>query len=1284
MNNQFKDLVELLLTRAKEQPSRIAYTFLLDGEDESQSIQISYQELDRQARAIAIHLQSIMNAGDVYDGQSPRALMLYPAGLDFITAFFGCLYAGIVPIPAYPPRQNHKLSRLEAIVLDAEAKIVLTTSGVMANLKDVGKYSSALAEIEWLPTNDLILGDGSSWVRPEINGETLAFLQYTSGSTGTPKGVMVTHDNLLRNSADLDLGWDHDENSVIVTWLPTFHDMGLIYGMLQPLYKGCTCYMMAPVSFLQKPIRWLQAISRYRGTHSGAPNFAYKLCAEKITPEQRAKLDLSSWRMALNGAEPVRADVLEEFVEAFKPSGFDGRAFCPGYGLAEATLKVSAVRSQDLPVYLHVDAEALEQHRVVEVSANHPRCRQFVGCGWTEIDTQIVIVNPETLTQRGDDEVGEIWASGSTIPLGYWNRPEATAETFQAYLKDTKAGPYLRTGDLGFVHNGELFVTGRIKDVIIIRGRNHYPQDIELTVEKSHPALRPTCTAAFTVEIEGEERLIVAQEIERLHLRKLDVEEVVGAIRKAVSQQHELQLYAVILLKTATIPKTSSGKIQRRTCRAKFVENALEVVGEWKFETEAESEVPVQSVVSKTKADNIIEWLRGYAGDRINSRLIDERRCIPPYIVLDFGNRGLLGMQIPEEYGGLALNYRDTFRVFEQLAAIDLTLASFVAVHHVLGTRPILNYAPENVRREILPLLAGGRELAGFAITEQTAGSNPRAIATRAIPDAGGWRIRGEKIWIGHGSWAGVTNVFAQTLDANNQPTGISSFIIRQGTPGFSQGPEALTMGVRGMVQNTIYLKDVLVTPENLLGTLNNGMEVAQDAMMHGRLIIGVMSLGGMKRCAQLMLRYSSRRSVSTGRLLNNPISLVWLSDLTAAITSLETLLFKIADLLDQGRAIPQEAFTVCKTAGPELVWQAADRLVQMLGGRGYIETNIAPQILRDARLFRIFEGPTETLNMFLGSRAMNQGAELHRFLSEELGAPTVAENLVVAVNQIKTHLTSVQPAFLESKSAQHWAYIRTGEVVTFAILLAAVQGELKRSPSAELQRAVTWAKLQFEQKLASVLTGTPAEKILSDAEAVSAQISDYIAAIGDVVQTSAGENHNLDELLQLEAVGEVAEDEGAGEELLTDAINLVPYTDAMNRVSTPNSCTDAIHRVSIQNWLEKWLIKKLRIAARSVNANTSFADYGLDSVMAVELAQDLEEWLKYPLESTILWNFPTVKSLAEHLASLATTPEPQDSVKVSAKAVFEFIPPTATAVETSIAQELAKLENLLGKNGRR
>ncbi|MDF5733359.1 MAG: acyl-CoA dehydrogenase family protein, partial [Rhizonema sp. PD38] len=549
-----------------------------------------------------------------------------------------------------------------------------------------------------------------------------------------------------------------------------------------------------------------------------------------------------------------------------------------------------------------------------------------------------------------------------------------------------------------------------------------------------------------------------------------------------------------------------------------------------------------------------------------------------------------------------------------------------------------------------------------------------------------------------HGSWAGVTNVFAQTLDANHQPTGISSFVIRQGTPGFSQGAEALTMGVRGMVQNTISLKDVLVSPENLLGTLNGGMEVAQDAMMHGRLIIGVMSLGGMKRCAQLMLRYASRRSIGTGPLLNNPISLVWLSDLTAAITSLETLLFRIADLLDLGRDLPQEVFTACKTVGPELVWLAADRLVQMLGGRGYIETNIAPQILRDVRLFRIFEGPTETLNMFLGSRIMNQGAELKRFLSQDLGAPTVAENLIVAVEQIKKHLEKATSGFSESNSAQQWAYIRAGEVVAFAILLAAVQGESQRSPSTALQRAVTWAKLQFEQKLASILCGTPAEMVLCDAEDLSTQISSYTTTIGNVEQTAAGENHELDKLLQHQQASPhetsfTAKDESnvyfnPDLQDFKEILNSSSLTETTVEIyknehnSTPH--TSHLTASNIQDWLQKWLIKKLRIPATSVNSNTSFADYGLDSVMAVELAQDLGDWLKHSLESTILWNFPTVKILAEYLASISTTPEPQDSVKVSAKAVFAFTPLTETPVEASIAQELAKLENLLGKNGSR
>ncbi|NET66088.1 MAG: amino acid adenylation domain-containing protein [Moorea sp. SIO1G6] len=552
-------------------PDQLAYIFLQNGETESGSL--TYGELDRQATAIASHLQSM---------PGERALLLYPSGLEFISAFMGCLYAGVVAVPVYPPRRNQKLSRLLSIANDAQAKLALTTTSILADIDRRWEREPELSsDLKWVAT-DTIETNRGEFVPKSIKRSSLAFLQYTSGSTGTPKGVMVTHGNLIQNSTDLDRGWEHNSDSVIVTWLPTFHDMGLIYGMLQPIYKGCKCIMLPPASFIQKPIRWLKAISDYGGTHSGAPNFAYALCVEKTTPEQRNQLDLSSWSMALNGAEPVGADVLEKFAQVFEVSRFDKRAFCPGYGMAEATLKISAVRAKDKPIYYHIDATALEQNYVVEFTdEKHLEKRTLVGCGRSEMDTKVIIVNPQTCCRSASEEIGEIWVSGGSVTSGYWNRPEATQKTFQAYLKDTGEGPFLRTGDLGFSSNGELFVTGRLKDLIIIRGRNHYPQDIELTFENSHPALRSHCSAAFSVERDGEERLVVAGEVERTYLRKLNTDEVVREIQIAVSTEHELDIDGVVLLKTASIPKTSSGKIQRRACKQGFLEGSLNVVGQW-------------------------------------------------------------------------------------------------------------------------------------------------------------------------------------------------------------------------------------------------------------------------------------------------------------------------------------------------------------------------------------------------------------------------------------------------------------------------------------------------------------------------------------------------------------------------------------------------------------------------------------------------------------------------------------------------------------------------------
>ncbi|NEO35901.1 MAG: amino acid adenylation domain-containing protein [Moorea sp. SIOASIH] len=568
--SKFLSLVDLLGDRAQAMPNQLAYIFLQNGETPSGSL--TYGELDRQATAIAADIQSM---------QGERALLLYPSGLEFITAFFGCLYAGVIAVPVYPPRRNQKLSRLLNIVNDAQAYVALTTTSILADLEQRWASDASLGQLKLIAT-DTIVADSQEFAPLSVTGSSLAFLQYTSGSTGTPKGVMVTHGNLIQNSTDLDRGWEHNSDSVIVTWLPTFHDMGLIYGMLQPIYKGCKCIMLPPASFIQKPIRWLKAISDYGGTHSGAPNFAYALCVEKTTPEQRNQLDLSSWSMALNGAEPVRADVLEKFAQVFEVSRFNKRAFCPGYGMAEATLKISAVRAKDKPIYYHIDATALEQNYVVEFpDEKHLGKRTLVGCGRSEIDTKVIIVNPQTCCRSASEEIGEIWVSGGSVASGYWNRPEATQKTFQAYLKDTGDGPFLRTGDLGFFSKGELFVTGRLKDLIIIRGRNHYPQDIELTVENSHPALRSHCSAAFSVERDGEERLVVAGEVERTHLRKLNTEEVVREIQIALSTEHELDVDGVVLLKTGSIPKTSSGKIQRRACKQGFLEGSLNVVGQW-------------------------------------------------------------------------------------------------------------------------------------------------------------------------------------------------------------------------------------------------------------------------------------------------------------------------------------------------------------------------------------------------------------------------------------------------------------------------------------------------------------------------------------------------------------------------------------------------------------------------------------------------------------------------------------------------------------------------------
>ena len=573
--SKVQSLVELLTTRAACHPQRRAFTFLENGESEAGTW--NYGELDRRARAIAARLQQQCKAGD-------RALLLFAPGLDFVAAFFGCLYAEVIAVPAYPPdpaRINRTLPRLLAIANDAQTAVVLTTESILPMAKALMPLAPELAQLSWMATDQVDLAEAESWRSSVIEGDQVAFLQYTSGSTSDPKGVMVSHGNLLHNQEMIQRGFELDDQTIVASWLPMYHDMGLIGHVLQPVYLGGPCVLMSPVAFLRRPLRWLRMISTHRATISTAPNFAYDLCLRKISDTDKQELDLSCWRQALNGAEPVQAETIDAFSDAFAPCGFRRAAFYPCYGLAEATLVVSGAKAAaDLPA-AEVDATALERHRVLP--AEPGRSRRLMASGQSPIEEQtILIVDPQSKQACTAEQIGEIWVSSASVAQGYWRKPLETERIFCAYTAQGQ-GPFLRTGDLGFIRDGALFVTGRLKDLVIVRGQNYYPQDIERAAERAHPSLRPGTSAAFSVDRDGKDLVVVITEVDRRYSkapRELDVNGVSETMRAAICKETGLQAHGVVLIKAGTVPKTSSGKIQRRATRELYSKGKLEVVGE--------------------------------------------------------------------------------------------------------------------------------------------------------------------------------------------------------------------------------------------------------------------------------------------------------------------------------------------------------------------------------------------------------------------------------------------------------------------------------------------------------------------------------------------------------------------------------------------------------------------------------------------------------------------------------------------------------------------------------
>ncbi len=551
-------------------PNNMAFAYT-DGE--GSDVSVTYLQLFTKAKAIAAKLQERGMVGE-------RVLLLYPPCLDFVIGFYGCLIAGAIAVPAYPPRRNRNADRIQSIADDAESTLALTVSSVAQRMQGAVDGALPLKSIQWLETDNVDQAAASDWRRPVIRPDLLAVLQYTSGSTGSPKGVMLSHGNLSYNTQIICHGFRPDREGRDFCWLPTYHDMGLVGSVLEPLFVGLPAIFMSPMSFLQRPLRWLECITRYRITMTGGPNFAYELCTEKIDDEDLKVLDLSSWKTAYNGAEPVRAETLRKFAKRFEQVGFREDAFYPCYGMAETTLIVTGGVGPSKPYFQFFDGDALDERRIIPTTAASPNARELVGCGVVLPGLEIAVVDPETRTRMPADRIGEIWISGPTVGQGYWNKPEISQSTFRAKIEGVPDQTFLKTGDLGFLYEGQMFVTGRIKDLIIIRGVNRYPQDIEQTVEKCNSRLKSGSSAAFAVDFLGRERLIIVAEVERTRDKDWSGE-VVSAIRRDVAQEHEVPPDAVILVRTGSIPKTSSGKIQRHACREGFLNSGLMELARW-------------------------------------------------------------------------------------------------------------------------------------------------------------------------------------------------------------------------------------------------------------------------------------------------------------------------------------------------------------------------------------------------------------------------------------------------------------------------------------------------------------------------------------------------------------------------------------------------------------------------------------------------------------------------------------------------------------------------------